>query len=56
MTIIGNTEGWVEAMIITNQKVKEFRDQVHEDIQVPKNKDRSGGEKVMEATIKIINE
>lgn len=52
----GNSESWVEAIIITNEKVKEIRGQVYDSVQVPKNKDRSGGEEVMEATIKIINE
>lgn len=42
-------------MIITNQKVKEFRGQVHEGIQVTKNKDRSSGEEVIEATVRIVN-
>lgn len=51
-----NSESWVEAVIITNQKVKKFRGQVHEGIQVPKNKDRSSGEEVMEAVVKIVNE
>lgn len=50
-----NSEGWVEAVIITNQKVKKFRGQVHEGIQVPKNKD-SGGEEVKEAVVKIVDE